>query len=91
MFYFYKMQAAGNDFIIIDYIKNKFEYSFKRLAEFLCDRHYGVGADGILIVDKSEKADFKMRIFNRDGTEAEMGGNGIRCFSKYVFEHYLTN
>lgn len=91
MFYFSKMQGTGNDFIIIDYIKNKFEYSFKRLAEFLCNRHYGVGADGILVIDKSEIADFKMRIFNKDGSEAEMCGNGIRCFGKYVYEHSLTN
>lgn len=87
MFYFCKMQALGNDFVIVNYIEEKFEYSFKLLAEFLCDRHYGVGADGLIVIDKSEIADLKMRIFNPDGSEAEMCGNGIQCFSKYVYEH----
>ena len=90
MFYFCKMQATGNDFILIDYINNKFDYSLKLLAEYLCDRHYGVGADGIIIIDKSNIADFKMRIFNIDGSEAEMCGNGIRCFAKYIFERKFT-
>ncbi len=91
MFSFCKMQATGNDFIIIDYLENKLEYSYKLLSEFLCDRHFGVGADGILIIQKSNKADFKMRIFNQDGTEAEMCGNGIRCFAKYVYEKNLID
>ena len=87
MFSFCKMQATGNDFIIVDYTKSKFEYSFKLLAKYLCDRHYGVGADGLIILDKSKVADLKMRIFNPDGEEAEMCGNGIRCFAKYVYEY----
>lgn len=91
MFYFCKMQATGNDFIIVDYMHQEFNYSFKLLAEFLCNRHFGVGADGILILDKSEIADYKMRIFNSDGSEAEMCGNGIRCFAKYLYEHDLIN
>ena len=91
MFYFCKMQATGNDFILIDYLTNKFDYSLKLLAEFLCNRHYGVGGDGIIIIDKSNISDFKMRIFNKDGSEAEMCGNGIRCFAKYVFERKLTD
>ena len=90
MFYFCKMQGTGNDFVLVDYITEKFEYSFKLLSEFLCNRHYGVGADGLIIIDKSGIADFKMRIFNSDGSEAEMCGNGIRCFAKYVYEHGLT-
>ncbi len=91
MFSFSKMQATGNDFIIINYLENKLEYSYKLLAEFLCDRHFGVGSDGILIVEKSDVSDFKMRIFNKDGSEAEMCGNGIRCFAKYVYEKKITN
>ena len=91
MFLFSKMQSTGNDFIILNYIKNKLNYSYKLLACFLCDRHYGVGADGLLIVDKSKIADFKMRIFNKDGSEAEMCGNGIRCFAKYVYEKELIS
>ena len=86
MFSFCKMQGTGNDFVIIDCMENQFEYSLPVLAKFLCDRHYGVGADGIILVDKSEVADFKMRIFNSDGTEAQMCGNGIRCLAKYVFD-----
>ncbi len=91
MFFFTKMQATGNDFIILNYLNEKLEYSYKLLAEFMCNRHFGVGADGILILEKSDKADFKMRIFNQDGSEAEMCGNGIRCFSKYVYEKKLIN
>lgn len=89
MFYFSKMQATGNDFIIINYLENKLEYSFKLLTNFLCDRHFGVGADGVIIIEESKVSDFKMRIFNQDGTEAEMCGNGIRCFAKYVYEKKL--
>ena len=88
MFSFCKMQGTGNDFVIIDCIDNEFEYSLPVLSEYLCDRHYGIGSDGIILIYDSEIADFKMRIFNQDGTEAEMCGNGIRCFSKYVFEKH---
>lgn len=90
MFYFSKMQGIGNDFVIIDCMKNEFEYSLEVLAKYLCDRHYGVGADGVIFIYESEIADFKMRIFNMDGSEAEMCGNGIRCLAKYVFEKGLT-
>lgn len=91
MFSFFKMQATGNDFILINYLENKLEYSYKLLSQFLCDRHYGVGADGVLILEGSTKADLKMRIFNQDGSEAEMCGNGIRCFAKYVYEKKIIN
>lgn len=86
MFFFSKMQATGNDFIIVNNLKNNFEYSFKLLSKFLCDRHFGVGADGVLILDNGTKAKYRMRIFNQDGSEAEMCGNGIRCFAKYLYE-----
>lgn len=86
MFFFSKMQAAGNDFIVINNLENEFQYSFKLLAKYLCDRHFGVGADGVLILDKGCNADYKMRIFNQDGSEAEMCGNGIRCFAKFLYE-----
>jgi diaminopimelate epimerase len=91
MFFFSKMQATGNDFVVINYLENRLEYSFKLLAEFLCNRHFGVGADGILIIEESKVADFKMRIFNQDGSEAEMCGNGIRCFAKFVYEKNLIH
>ena len=91
MFFFSKMQATGNDFIILDYTREKLEYSHKLLAEYLCDRHFGIGGDGVLIIEKSNIADYKMRIFNSDGTEAEMCGNGIRCIAKYIYEKKLID
>lgn len=90
MFFFSKMQATGNDFIVVNNFENEFQYSFKLLSKYLCDRHFGVGADGVLILDKGNKADYKMRIFNYDGTEAEMCGNGIRCFAKYLYEKKIV-
>ncbi|MBN1495281.1 MAG: diaminopimelate epimerase [Spirochaetes bacterium] len=86
---FTKMQGTGNDFIIIDCRKSKVP-SPKKLAVSMCDRHYGVGADGILLLLNSRRADFRMRIFNPDGSEAEMCGNGIRCFAKYLYDNRIT-
>lgn len=86
MINFYKMQSVGNDFIIIDCIKDYPKYSLNILSKYLCDRHFGVGADGVIYFYKSKIADIKMRIFNSDGTEAEMCGNGIRCLSKLVYD-----
>lgn len=91
MFLFSKMQSTGNDFIVLNYLESKLNYSYKLLSSFLCDRRFGVGADGLLVIDKSDIADFKMRIFNKDGSEAEMCGNGVRCFAKYVYEKGLIN
>ncbi len=81
------MQAAGNDFVLID--ARDREEDWPALAKAMCDRHFGVGADGILLLLPSTKADFHMRIFNPDGSEAEACGNGIRCFAKYVVEKGL--
>ena len=89
MFSFCKMQGCGNDFVVVNCIENEFEYSLPILSKYLCDRTYGVGADGVILIYKSEVADFKMRIWNQDGTEAEMCGNGIRCLAKYVYEKKL--
>lgn len=89
MFLFTKMQGTGNDFIILNYLKEKLEYSNKLLVKYLCDRHYGIGADGVILLEKSNIADFKMRIFNSDGEEAKMCGNGIRCIAKYIYEKEL--
>lgn len=91
MLFFSKMEATGNDFIIIDTIDNKFLYDIKLLSKYLCDRRRGIGADGVIFLYKSEIADFKMRIINKDGTEAEMCGNGIRCLAKYIYEKYLND
>ena len=84
---FVKMHGLGNDFIIIDSRKESLEgMDLAQLAVKFCDRHFGIGADGILIALPSSNADVKMRIFNSDGSEAEMCGNGIRCFAKYIYE-----
>jgi len=84
---FVKMHGAGNDFIIIDSRKEGMEsIDLPEMAIKLCDRNFGVGADGLLIASPSKSADVKMRMFNPDGSEAEMCGNGIRCFAKYIYE-----
>lgn len=82
---FTKMQGTGNDFIVIEDFEGKYE-DLKNMASKLCDRHFGIGADGVLIVTKSKIADIQMIIINADGSYASMCGNGIRCFAKYVFE-----
>lgn len=86
---FTKMSGLGNDFIIIEnHDKNEMDYS--KLAIRLCNRHFGIGADGILIAEPSGIADVKMRIINSDGSETEMCGNGVRCFAKYVYERGIV-
>ena len=91
MLFFSKMEATANDFIIIDTMDNNFLYDIKLLSKYLCDRNRGIGADGVIFLYQSKIADFKMRIINKDGTEAEMCGNGIRCLAKYIYEKYLNN
>jgi diaminopimelate epimerase len=81
---FSKLQATGNDFIMVDARTREGEWS--KLARAMCDRHFGVGADGLILVQDSTSADLKMRIFNSDGSEAEISGNGLRCFAKYAIE-----
>lgn len=78
---FTKMAGAGNDFVILD-AHNGLNY--KKLTGQICDRNNGLGADGLLILDKSKKADYRMRIINADGSEAEMCGNGARCMAAYI-------
>ena len=81
---FTKAVAMGNDFIIIDNRGLKLKNGIDKLTKTLCDRKYGVGSDGLLLMERSDKADFKMRIFNSDGSEAEMCGNGSRCIALYA-------
>lgn len=81
---FTKMQGLGNDFIVIS--SQALPDGVKELAERLCDRHFGVGADGLVYILPSEKGDFRMRILNRDGSEAEQCGNAVRCVAKYYYE-----
>jgi diaminopimelate epimerase len=90
---FIKMHGLGNDFILIDCInKSLGDSSFlSYLAKKLCDRNFGIGADGLILILPSSKADLQMRIFNSDGTEAQMCGNGIRCFAKYTYENKLIS
>ena len=93
---FTKMHGIGNDYIYIDVAKNKdlkeifTRYTIGALVRYLSNRNFGIGGDGVIFIEKSMIADFKMRIFNSDGTEAEMCGNGIRCFAKYIYDQQLT-
>jgi diaminopimelate epimerase len=82
---FYKMQGSGNDFILIDNRRNILKgMNLKGLAVNVCDRHYSVGADGLIVIVPSKNADFKWRFFNADGSEAEMCGNGSRCAARFA-------
>jgi diaminopimelate epimerase len=85
---FTKLQATGNDFILI-YARNV-ELDWPKLARDMCHRHNGIGADGLLLVIPSNTADLKMRMFNPDGSEAEVCGNGLRCFAKYVIDRGIA-
>lgn len=86
---FNKMQGAGNDFLLFNGVKNKYE-NYSKMAQKLCDRRYGVGGDGIMIAEESQKADIKMVYYNSDGSKGEMCGNGIRCFSKFIYEEEIV-
>ena len=84
------MEALGNDYIYFDCTKKILdEKTLPKLSRFLSDRHFGIGADGIILISESKFADFKMRILNADGSEAQMCGNGIRCVAKFVYEKAL--
>jgi diaminopimelate epimerase len=81
---FAKLVASGNDFILLDSRNNKGGLNLKEISRKLCDRKLGIGADGLLVLEKSKKANVKMRIFNPDGSEAEMCGNGARCAVYFI-------
>ena len=88
---FTKLHGLGNDYLYIDALEQDLSaFSLPELARVLSERHFGVGADGIILVEAAAGADFRMRIFNADGSEAEMCGNGVRGFGKYVYDHGLT-
>lgn len=90
MLKFTKMQGLGNDFVCVDYEEVN-RYNLNIFSKYICDRHFGIGADGVILYSKSKIADCKMRIFNGDGTEASMCGNGIRCLAKFMYENgYIT-
>lgn len=87
---FTKMHGIGNDYVYV----NCFEESVKNPAEvskFVSDRHFGIGSDGLILISPSAIADFRMNIYNADGSQAEMCGNGIRCVAKYVYDYSLTD
>jgi len=90
---FVKMHGLGNNFILIDsQNKSLGDSSFlSYLAKKLCDHNFGIGADGLILILPSPKADLRMKIFNSDGSEAQMCGNGIRCFTKYAYENKLVS
>ncbi|HJJ06069.1 MAG TPA: diaminopimelate epimerase [Clostridiaceae bacterium] len=87
---FTKMHGLGNDYVYIDCTEEQKIKDISSLAQFISNRHFGVGSDGLILICKSDIADFKMRMFNYDGTEAEMCGNGIRCVGKFVYDKGLT-
>src|SRR5438552_2486279 len=86
---FTKMHGIGNDYVYVNgfeqHVENPTEVSRK-----VSDRHFGIGSDGLILILPSEKADVRMRMFNADGSEAEMCGNGVRCVAKYAYDHGLT-
>lgn len=87
---FTKMHGAGNDYIYIEDFKNRITNPAKLSVE-MSNRNFGIGSDGLILILKSKIADFRMRMFNSDGSESAMCGNGIRCFAKYVYDHGLTD
>ena len=87
---FTKMQGLGNDYVYLDCTRNMISEP-ERLSRIVSDRHFGIGSDGLVLILPSERADFRMRMFNADGTEAEMCGNASRCVGRYVYERGLTD
>src|SRR5262245_19566656 len=86
---FEKYVAAGNDFVAVDNRKNLFSRPADA-SKKLCDRKFGIGADGLLLLENSKKADIRMRIFNPDGSQAEMCGNGVRCLASFAVRHKIA-
>ena len=87
---FTKMQGAGNDYVYVDCFAQPLPADPAALARRMADRHYGVGGDGLILICPSQRADARMRMFNADGSEAEMCGNGVRCVAKYVYDHGIA-
>lgn len=87
---FTKMHGIGNDYVYVDCVRAKPPADPAALARQVSDRHYGIGSDGLILICPSERADARMRMFNADGSESEMCGNGIRCVAKYVHDHGIA-
>lgn len=89
MLEFTKMQGIGNDYVYIDCTKKELEKP-EKISQIVSNRHFGIGSDGLILIKNSKIADFKMEIYNADGSQAEMCGNGIRCVAKFVYDKGLT-
>jgi len=87
---FTKMHGAGNDYVYVNLFEEQLPASPEKLAPLVSDRHFGIGGDGLILITPSEVADARMRMFNADGSEAEMCGNGLRCVAKYVYDHGIA-
>ncbi|MDE7279272.1 MAG: diaminopimelate epimerase, partial [Oscillospiraceae bacterium] len=87
---FTKMQGIGNDYVYVNCFEEKIENP-EALSVRISDRHFGIGADGLVLIMPSDKADFRMRMFNADGSEGMMCGNASRCIGKYVYDNGLTD
>jgi diaminopimelate epimerase len=89
VFNFCKMQGLGNDYVYIDLFSQQLDADWPELAKVVSDRHFGIGGDGLILICPGTAARVRMRMFNADGSEAQMCGNGIRCTAKYAYEHGL--
>ena len=87
---FTKMHGLGNDYVYVNCFQEKIENPSK-VAKYVSDRHFGIGSDGLIMINPSEVADFEMEMYNADGSRGEMCGNGIRCVAKYVYDYGLTD
>src|SRR5436305_1763306 len=87
---FTKMHGIGNDYVYVDCFAEKTPADPVELSRRVSDRHFGIGSDGLILICPSTVADARMRMFNADGSEGEMCGNGIRCVAKYVYDHGIT-
>lgn len=87
---FTKMQGAGNDYVYVNCFEEKAPKDPAALSRAVSDRHFGIGGDGLILICPSERADARMRMYNADGSEAEMCGNGLRCVGKYVHDHGIA-
>ena len=87
---FTKMQGAGNDYVYVDCFREPVPADPAAVAIAVSDRHFGIGSDGLILIGPSDTADARMRMFNADGSESEMCGNGLRCVAKYVYDHGIA-
>lgn len=87
---FTKMHGCGNDYVYVNCLEETV-HDPERVAKIVSDRHFGIGSDGLILIQKSEVADFRMSMYNADGSEGKMCGNGVRCIAKYVYDHGMTD